>query len=127
MPVAGIGTDLVEVSRIRQLLQRHPQRFPQRILGREELRVFAEHGMPERYLAKRFAAKEAAAKALGTGIRNGICFCDIETVNDSLGKPSLVFHGGALEQLQRFGDTRVHLSISDEKAFATAFVIIETI
>lgn len=125
MSVVGIGTDLVEVQRIKSLLNRHPRRLPQRLLSKAELAVFASHSYPERYLAKRFAAKEAAAKALGTGIRDGIRFTDIETLNDELGKPSLRFHGAAKERFERFGAATAHLTISDEKALAIAFVVIE--
>ncbi len=125
MAIIGIGTDLVEIDRIRRLLLAYPQRFPRRILGAKEREVFAEHAAPEHYLAKRFAAKEAAAKALGTGIRNGVNFSDIETISDEYGKPSLIFHGEAERMLAQQGKTSVHLSLSDEKAYATAFVIIE--
>lgn len=124
--IIGIGTDIVEVERIERSLARNPQRFAQRILSENEYTKFKESKFPERFLAKRFAAKEAFAKALGTGIGNGLNLCDIELSNSKLGKPVISYIGnnekilGALKP-----ETSSHISISDEKHYAIAFVVIE--
>lgn len=126
MAIVGIGTDLVEIDRIEATLARHPERFPQRILSSVELKVFHQHALPGRYLAKRFAAKEAGAKALGTGIRRNICFTDFVVTNDADGNPSMRLEGCAEQQMRAMGGITVHLSLTDERNFAQAFVIIES-
>lgn len=126
MAIVGIGTDLVEIDRIEATLKRHPERFPERILSPEELQTFANHALPHRYLAKRFAAKEAGAKALGTGIRRNICFTDFVVSNGKDGNPMMQLRGCAAEKMAELGGRSVHLSLSDERHFAQAFVIIES-
>ena len=126
MAIVGIGTDLVEIKRIEKVLVAHPDRFPQRILAEEELAVFREHLLPLHFLAKRFAAKEAGAKALGTGIRRNICFTDFVVSNGADGNPIMQLTGCAAEQMQKIGGRTVHLSLTDERNFAQAFVIIES-
>ena len=95
MSLVAIGTDLVETARIRASLERHGSRLAERILGQEELRQWQAKGQGAAYLARRFAAKEAAAKALGTGIARGVRFVDLEVVHESGGRPALRFHGAA--------------------------------
>lgn len=126
MGIYGIGTDVVELARIEASLQRHPERFPARILARDELRDFkALNGQQVAFLAKRFASKEAASKALGCGFRDGLRFADFEVIHDKLGKPMLRFHGRAAELVAELGIVRSHLSIADERASAVAFVVLE--
>ncbi|ANJ66871.1 holo-ACP synthase [Halothiobacillus diazotrophicus] len=125
--IVGIGTDLVEIARIAQGHGRYGDKFLGRVLGDVEL---VNCPLPDSarfaaWVAKRFAAKEAAVKALGTGFRDGICLQDIQTVHDPLGAPSLQFSGRALQRLNALGATRVHLSLSDERQYALAFVVIE--
>ncbi|MFT5790566.1 MAG: holo-[acyl-carrier protein] synthase, partial [Shewanella sp.] len=91
-----------------------------------ELTLFVASSSPARYLAKRFAAKEAAAKALGTGIGRGVSFQHIEISNNDNGAPIVTFNLGAAERLAFLGGTRGHLSIADEKHYATATVILES-
>lgn len=123
--IVGIGTDIIEVDRIQGMWERHGDRLPQRILSDTELQRFAQVAQKVAWLAKRFAAKEAAAKALGTGIGEGVSWKHIEVGNDALGAPRLFLHEVALERARALGADRFHLSLSDERAFAVAFVILE--
>ncbi len=125
--IAGIGTDIVRIERLEQSLQRHGERFAQKILGEGEWQEFQQCGEKSRphFLAKRFAAKEAAAKALGTGFRDGIQLHHIEVTHTAQGKPELRFSAAAERQLQQLGVRSTHLSISDEQEHAVAFVILE--
>ena len=125
MPVIGIGTDIVKVSRIKRLLEKHGERFVQRILHQNELEIFHQRKTSKSYLAKRFAAKEALAKALGTGIAKGISFEEIEVINNKEGKPELILHGTASEIAKQIGVEKLFISLSDEKKYAIAYVILE--
>ena len=123
MSVKGLGTDIVEIGRIEQALA-ISNRLATRVLTDTEMAIFDGHNQPARYLAKRWAAKEAAAKALGTGIGRGISFQHFEISNDALGAPQLQFTGSALELAQQRQITSVLLSISDETHYAMATVIL---
>lgn len=125
--IVGVGTDLVEIARMARALDRHGDRLLARILGAEERAALPPEGLPVRaaWLAKRFAAKEAAAKALGTGFRAGIALTDIQTVHSPLGAPQLLFSGAAQQRLRALGATAAHLSVSDERQHALAFVVLE--
>ena len=125
MAIVGLGTDIVEISRIEQSLSRSP-RLVLRVLTDREQAIYQQHAQPARYFAKRFAAKEAAAKALGTGIGRGISFQHFEISNDSLGRPELQLTAAAAELAQQLGVQKTWLSISDEQAFACATVILES-
>lgn len=125
MSVIGIGTDIVKVSRINRLLKKHGDSFAKRILHANELEIFNQHKVSVYYLAKRFAAKEALSKALGTGIAKGIRFEEIEVINNADGKPYLVLHGTALEISNQLGVENLFISLSDEKKYAIAYVILE--
>lgn len=124
--IRGIGTDIVQVSRMGDALRRFGDRFARRVLTEAERARFDGHPHPAAFLAKRFAAKEAAAKALGTGFARGLSWQDIEVANDALGAPRLQLHGRARQlQLER-GIDRLHISLSDEQAYVVAFVILES-
>ena len=123
--IYGIGTDIVSTSRIAAVWERHGEAFAQRILAPQEWPGFAEASQPARFLAKRFAAKEAFAKALGTGIRAPATWHNIRVTHDELGKPVLDFDPELAELLCRRAIRSHHLSISDEKEMAAAFVILE--
>ncbi|WP_114195353.1 holo-ACP synthase [Edaphovirga cremea] len=125
MAILGLGTDIVEISRIEAVVAKSGDRLARRILNENEWAVYLQHQQPVRFLAKRFAVKEAAAKALGTGIRNGLAFEQFEVVNDVLGKPGLVFHQRAAEMAAQLGVTSVHVTLADERRYACATVIIE--
>ncbi|QPG07239.1 holo-ACP synthase [Salinimonas marina] len=124
MAIAGIGTDIVELSRIEQALARG-DRLARRILTPAELERFAAHSQPARYLAKRFAAKEAAVKALGTGIGVGISWQHIRVENHPGGAPFLVFSDGFAHECEQRNIKHSHVSISDEQHYAVATVILE--
>ena len=123
--IYGIGTDIVVTQRITDALERFGERFAARILAPQERAEFAAHVSPARFLAKRFAAKEAFAKALGTGIRHPATLHNIRVSHDRLGKPSLEFDPLLAVDLEQRGISRHHLSLSDEQDMAVAFVILE--
>lgn len=123
--IYGIGTDIVSTNRIAAVWERHGEAFAQRILAPQEWPGFAEASQPARFLAKRFAAKEAFAKALGTGIRAPATWHNIRVTHDELGKPLLDFAPELADLLGRHAIRSHHLSISDEKEMAAAFVILE--
>ena len=122
--IVGIGTDLVRIARIEEALQRHGGRFALRILSEEEIHRFRHSSAGVRYLAKRFAAKEAVAKALGCGIGAGARWTDIVVSNDGAGAPLVSLSDRALESAEARGVTHIHLSISDEQDYAIAFVVL---
>lgn len=124
MAILGMGTDIVEIARIEEALSRSA-RLASRVLTEAEMALFESSPEPVRYLAKRFAAKEAAVKALGTGIGRGISWHHIEVSNDALGAPRLSFSAAFAERCDTMGVTRSHVSISDEQHYATATVILE--
>lgn len=124
MAIVGVGTDIVEIARIRQALARQPA-LAKRLLTANEQALMAAAKQPERYLAKRFAAKEAALKALGTGLQNGLSWQHIEISNNELGRPVLSFSAQALALASSLGVTQTHVSLSDEVDYAQAFVILE--
>ena len=123
--IFGIGTDIVSYSRIHALHQRYGARFAQRLLAESELAEYARSADPARFLMKRFAAKEAFAKALGTGLRGHVTLHRISVEHDELGKPLLAFDEALAEHVLSLGVTRHHISISDEKDAAVAFVVLE--
>lgn len=123
--IFGIGTDVVAYSRIRDLDEKYGERFAQRILSASELEEYTVSADKARFLMKRFAAKEAFAKALGTGLRASVTLRRISVGHDELGKPLLQFDDVLSNYVTRLGVTRFHLSISDEKDVAVAFVVLE--
>jgi holo-[acyl-carrier protein] synthase len=126
MAIVGIGTDIVEIARIREQRERLGDKLAKRVLTVDELAIYSSVNMPERYLAKRFAAKEAAAKALGTGIGRGVSFQHIHISNDDNGAPLIHFTHGAALRLAQLGGSKGHISIADETHYATATVILES-
>lgn len=123
--IFGVGTDIVEVGRIERSLLRFGDAFAARILHRQEWPGYRRSATPARFLAKRFAAKEAFAKAYGTGLRAPVSFHNIAIGHDALGKPVLEIAAELQRALDLSGVCRHHLSISDEKALAVAFVVLE--
>lgn len=124
--IYGIGTDIVSVQRIGQLLTRHPARGVQHLLHADEIAEADAASSRERFVAKRFAAKEALAKALGTGLRAPVLLPAIRVEHDALGKPFFSFDP-ALDEWVRQRSLQIHLSISDEVDHALAFVVVETL
>lgn len=123
--IYGIGTDIVESSRIEQSLERYGDRFARRILTDSEWNEFRESYKPILYLAGRFAAKEALAKAMGTGLRHPVNLSYITIAHDDLGKPFFEFHPQLDQLLNDKGIRQHHLSISDERTIVCAFVVLE--
>ncbi|AST70433.1 holo-ACP synthase [Kosakonia cowanii] len=126
MAILGLGTDIVEIARIEAVVARSGDRLAKRVLSPNEWGLYEAHQQPVRFLAKRFAVKEAAAKALGTGIRNGLAFNQFEVFNDALGKPSLRLWGEAERLAEQMGVRSVHVTLADERHYACATVIIES-
>lgn len=124
MKILGIGTDIVEIDRIEALLARHPERFAARILHANEYQRFTEVGNQAAWLAKRFATKEAVAKAFGSGIGKEVQLQEIETAHDARGKPLIHFHGTTLATAQALGVKSCEVSVADERRYAVAFVIL---
>ncbi len=123
--IYGIGTDIVAFVRIEILHQRYGQRFAQRILSKAEMAEFSVHAQPARLLMKRFAAKEALSKAAGSGLRHPLSMHNISVAHDEQGKPFFEFAAELAAHFSRLGISRHHLSISDERDAAVAFVILE--
>ncbi|MBX2825472.1 MAG: holo-ACP synthase [Gammaproteobacteria bacterium] len=124
--IAGLGVDLVTISRIENVHNRFGERFARRILGQDELSQYLQAPQPARFLAKRFAVKEAAVKALGTGERTGVLLKDFTVTHDPLGKPLLQVAGKAAELCAERKILHRHVSLSDEGDQVVAFVILET-
>ncbi len=127
--IYGIGTDICDVRRIAAVLERRGERFARKVLGPHELGVFAARSaqLPERgvrYLATRFAAKEAFAKAIGLGMRMPMSWCRCEVVKAASGKPELRLHGELAAWCDSRG-LRAHISVSDESDYVTSFVVVE--
>lgn len=127
--IAGVGTDLCAIERIRSALSRHGERFARKILGDQEWPVYqaraqqhAERGV--RYLAMRFAAKEAFSKAAGLGMRGVMTWRHCEVVNTNTGQPQILLHGPLADWFHGQGWC-AHVSLSDERDHALAFVVIE--
>jgi len=117
----ALGTDILKVERVEETVGRLGERFVNRILTEPERLEYRESGQPNRLLAKRFAAKEAVAKALGTGIGRGVSWQDIQINHDEHGAPLVRLSGGAEQVAQRRGASGVLLSLSDEVEYVVAF------
>jgi len=123
--ITGIGVDLTSVSRIKKVHDRFGQRFAKRILAEPELHEYQQQQDKTNFLAKRFAIKEAASKALGTGERSGVLLKHFSLTHDTLGKPLLHVHGHAKSIMERNKITQQHVSVSDEQDSVIAFVVLE--
>lgn len=122
--ITGVGTDIVSVARIRQAIARHGERFAAHILAQSEHADYDRAPDKARFLAKRFAAKEAFSKALGTGLRAPVTLHAIAVTHDELGKPSFQLDKDLSEFMYEC-DMTSFLSISDEKEYVVAFVVVE--
>ena len=123
--IYGIGTDLVSVPRIEDALMRYGDRFLHRILSEAEVAEYALSAQPARFLAKRFAAKEAVSKAWGTGIGADIGWHDVAVGHDERGKPVIVPSTVLAGRFASGGIVATHISLSDEAEHAIAFVVLE--
>ena len=127
--IAGIGTDICQIARIAQSVERTGRRFVEKVLGPQELEQYGQRGerSPERaqrYLATRWAAKEALGKALGTGVVPPMTLATAQVLNDAAGKPVFVFSGELAEHMRRHR-LSAQVTVSDEAEYAVAFVIVE--
>jgi len=124
LSIKGIGTDLLDQGRIAKVIERQGERFSQRILTPQEIIIWQQRECSVNYLAKRFAAKEAIAKALGTGIAKGISFQQMNIASDDAGKPIVTLTGQALIRMQALEAQQVLLSLSDEGEMILAFAVL---
>ena len=129
--IIGIGNDVIDIRRIEETLTRFGDRFIDRIFTDVEIRKSEKRAQRAASYAKRFAAKEACSKALGTGFRKGVFWKDMGVVNEPSGKPTMVLTGGARDQLDSLVPEghrpRIHLTITDDFPYAHAFVMIEAV
>lgn len=123
--IIGSGIDLVEIARIQQSLERYGPRFLNRVFTASEQAYCMRKRHAAESLAARFAAKEAAAKALGTGISRGVNWLEIEVVRESGGRPSIRFHGRAAEFASRLGVVHAALSLTHTASLSMASVVLE--
>lgn len=124
--IVGIGVDIAETARVEKLIAKYGQRFARRILTADELLEFDRRKHSSSYLATRFAAKEAVAKALGTGIGEQFGFHSIQVDNDAQGKPLLRFMDSAVDLIAGLNINNAMISLSDEKHYVVAMVVLES-
>jgi len=125
--IAGIGIDIAETARFLVMHEKYGERFARRILTDFENQQMQRRLHPELFLATRFAAKEAAAKALGTGFDQGVGYKSIEVKNDVNGKPELFFYGAAKKIIENRKINNILLTLSDEKHYVVAMVVAESV
>ena len=124
--IIGIGTDIIDIRRIENTIQKYGEKFKKRCFSINEIKRSENKFNTANSYAKRYAAKEACSKALGTGLARGIFWKDIEVQNNNYGKPSIILHNNALNRIIKMTnkDYRIEVSLSDEKNYAIANVII---
>lgn len=122
--IFGIGVDIVQKSRIQDQLEKYGSEFAERLLGQQEMTEYIQTADKIRYMSNHIATKEAVAKALGTGLTDGIRFRDICVSHESSGKPFLIFFGNASKYIEANAITSTYLSISDEKDYSIAMVVL---
>ena len=123
--IFGVGTDIVEVARIQATFDRFGEHFVQRILMAEELELFHKSKWPVRFLAMRFAGKEAAVKAMGTGFRHGIWMRDVGITNNDWGRPLIIWSERGRAVCERLGIGAGHVSLTDDAGLVVAFAVVE--
>jgi len=122
--VIAVGTDILKIDRIDEVVERLGDKFMRRILTATEQQEYEASGQPNRLLAKRFAAKEAVAKALGTGIGRGVSWHDIQLEHNGDGAPQVALSGGASRVAAERGASRVEISLADEAEYVVAFAVL---
>jgi len=126
MKIFGIGVDIVENNRFKKLLKK--KKFVNRIFSKKELHIYKNKRNKMLYLSKRFSAKEAFVKSLGTGFRNNLCFKDISILNDKKGKPYFLFNKkliNILKKKYKLNNFKAYLSLSDEKKYSVSYVVLQ--
>lgn len=124
--IFGIGTDLVEMSRMESTWERFGELFAKRILMDEEMELFRQTKQPARFLAMRFAGKEAAVKAMGTGFAHGIWMRDVGITRNEWGRPLIIWSERGRKVCDRLGIGKGHVSLTDEAGLILAFAVVET-
>lgn len=122
--IYGVGTDICELSRVQQTFDRFGDHFVERLLMDEERALFERNKWPVRFLAMRFAAKEATAKAMGTGFAHGIWIRDVGVVNNERGRPTVIWSQRGRKICERLGIGDGHVSLSDEAGLVIAFAVV---
>ena len=122
--IFGVGTDLVQQDRIQKSLDRFGDRFVQRLLLQQELDAFQKQKNPTRFLAMRFAAKEAVVKAMGTGFAHGMWVRDVGTIQNEWGKPEIIYSQRGEAMCRKLGIGEGHISLTDEAGFIVAFAVL---
>ncbi len=123
--IFGIGTDIVELSRIKSTYERFGDHFARRILMDEELELFHRSKRPARFLAMRFAGKEAIVKAMGTGFAHGVWLRDVGITNNDWGRPLVIFSERGQRVCERLGIGNAHVSLTDDAGLVIAFAVVE--
>ncbi len=124
--IFGVGTDVVELARVEATYGRFGERFARRILMDEELSQFAASKTPVRFLAMRFAAKEATVKAMGTGFAHGMWVRDVGITSNAWGRPLVIFSERGQRVCERLGIGAAHVSLTDDAGLVIAFAVCET-
>lgn len=122
--IFGVGTDIVELVRVQQTYERFGERFVERLLMPEERERFEASRQPVRFLAMRFAGKEAAVKAMGTGFRHGMWIRDVGVLNNDWGRPYLIFSERGRAVCERLGIGEGHVSLTDDGGLVVAFAVV---
>jgi holo-[acyl-carrier protein] synthase len=122
--IYGVGTDLVQQDRIQRSLDRFGDRFVQRLLLQQELDAFQKQKNPTRFLAMRFAAKEAVVKAMGTGFAHGMWVRDVGTIQNEWGRPEIIYSQRGEAMCRKLGIGEGHISLTDEAGFIVAFAVL---
>ena len=124
--IFGVGTDVVELSRIQATYDRFGEHFVRRLLMEEELELFRRSKFPVRFLAMRFAGKEATVKAMGTGLRHGVWLRDVGIVNNDWGRPLIIWSDRGRGVCEQLGIGAGHVSLTDDAGLVVAFAVVET-
>ena len=124
--IFGVGTDIVELSRIQSTYDRFGDHFVQRLLMPEELELFARSKSPVRFLAMRFAGKEATVKAMGTGFSHGVWLRDVGVLSNKWGRPLVIWSERGQRVCERLGIGSGHVSLTDDAGLVVAFSVVET-
>lgn len=122
--IYGVGTDIVELSRIEAILARFGEHFVDRLLMDEERVLFEQSKQPERFLAMRFAAKEATVKAMGTGFAHGVWIRDVGIVNNEWGRPLIIWSARGQRVCESLGIGEGHVSLTDDAGLVMAFAVV---
>jgi holo-[acyl-carrier protein] synthase len=124
--IFGVGTDIVEMSRIQATWERFGEHFANRILMDEEMQLFRKTKRPVRFLAMRFAGKEAAVKAMGTGFAHGVWLRDVGITNNEWGRPLIIWSPRGQKVCDELGVGKGHVSLTDDAGLVVAFAVVET-